>query len=123
MVQKLPSQEGSHGLLKRTTPSDRGLVELPRLTPHLGFHLIGDEQVVLVSETFDTLLRGRIHCDLMPLLDGGRTVQETVAALAPVDINRTIFSTGGSTAVDTAVRLAHFYQFCRGKPAKRQLIS
>ena len=83
MVQKLPSQEGSHGLLKRTTPSDRGLVELPRLTPHLGFHLIGDEQVVLVSETFDTLLRGRIHCDLMPLLDGGRTVQETVAALAP----------------------------------------
>ncbi|MCY3817405.1 MAG: aminotransferase [Gammaproteobacteria bacterium] len=48
---------------------------------------------------------------------------ETVAALAPADINRTIFSTGGSTAVDTAVRLAHFYQFCRGKPAKRHLIS
>ena len=48
---------------------------------------------------------------------------ETVAALAPSDINRTIFSTGGSTAVDTAVRLAHFYQYCRGKPAKRHLIS
>lgn len=48
---------------------------------------------------------------------------ETVAALAPADINRMVFSTGGSTAVDTAVRLAHFYQHCRGKPEKRHLIS
>ena len=39
--------------------------------------------MLLVSETFNTLLRGRIHCDLMPLLDGGRTVQEIAAALAP----------------------------------------
>ena len=39
--------------------------------------------MLLVSETFNTLLRGRIHCDLMPLLDGGRTVQKIAAALAP----------------------------------------
>ena len=83
MVEKRPVQGDSRGLLKRTTPSDRGLIESPLLTPHLGFHVIGDEQVLLVSEDFNTLLRGRIHCDLMPLLDGDRTVQEIVAALAP----------------------------------------
>ncbi len=83
MVEKLPSQGRSRGLLSRTTPSDRGLIELPRLTPHLGFHVIADEQVLLVSEAFNTLLRGRIHCALVPLLDGRRTVQEVAAALAP----------------------------------------
>ncbi|MCY3613406.1 MAG: TOMM precursor leader peptide-binding protein [Gemmatimonadetes bacterium] len=83
MVEKTPSQEGPRGLLKRTTPADQGLIELPRLTPHLGFHVVDDEQVLLVSETFNTLLRGRIHCDLMPLLDGGRSAQEIVVALAP----------------------------------------
>ncbi|MDE2805621.1 MAG: TOMM precursor leader peptide-binding protein [Gemmatimonadota bacterium] len=45
--------------------------------------MIDDEQVLLVSEAFNTLLRGRIHRALMPLLDGGRTVPEIVAALAP----------------------------------------
>ena len=83
MVDKLPSQGNSRGLLSRTTPSDRGLMELPVLTPHLGFHLIDGERVVLVSEVFNTLVRGRIHCELMPLLDGSRTVPEIVAALAP----------------------------------------
>jgi ribosomal protein S12 methylthiotransferase accessory factor len=83
MVEKQSSKGDSRGLLKRTTSADRGLIELPRLTPHLGFHMIEDGQVLLVSETFNTLLRGRIHCDLMPLLDGGRTVQGIAAELAP----------------------------------------
>ena len=83
MAEKRASQGGSRGLLKRTTAADRGVVELPRLTPHLGFHVIEDGQVLLVSETFDTLLRGRIHCDLMPLLDGRRTLPGIAAELAP----------------------------------------
>ena len=70
-------------MLKRTTPADRGLVEAPVLTPHLEFRPIGDGQVLLVSETFNTLLNGQIHCDLMPLLDGRRSHAEIAAALAP----------------------------------------
>jgi ribosomal protein S12 methylthiotransferase accessory factor len=68
--------------LKKTTPSDRGLIELPVLTPHLEFRLIGDGRVLLVSETFNTLLHGQIQCDLLPLLDGRRTRRDIAAALA-----------------------------------------
>ena len=70
-------------MLKRTTPADRGLIEAPLLAPHLEFQPIGDEQALLVSETFNTLLNGQIHCDLMPLLDGRRSHTEIAAALAP----------------------------------------
>ena len=70
-------------MLKLATPADRGLVEVPLLTPHLEYRLIGDGQLLLVSETFNTLLRGQIHCDLMPLLDGRRPSTEIAAALSP----------------------------------------
>lgn len=46
-----------------------------------------------------------------------------LAELAPGKVNRAIFSSGGSTAVDTAARLVRFYQSCRGLPKKRHLIS
>lgn len=46
-----------------------------------------------------------------------------IASLTPGDLNRVFFTTGGSTAVDTAVRLVNFYQNSRGKPEKRHLIA
>ncbi|MDG1282714.1 MAG: aminotransferase [Pseudorhodobacter sp.] len=46
-----------------------------------------------------------------------------LAALAPGDLNRVHFTTGGSTAVDTAYRMVHFYQSCRGQPQKTQVIA
>ena len=70
------------GILTGTTPADRGAVELPALSPHLQFRNIGDGQALLVSESFNTLLHGRLYCDLLPLLDGRRAQGEIVAALA-----------------------------------------
>ena len=46
-----------------------------------------------------------------------------LADLAPGPLNHVFFSTGGSTAVDTAYRLMQFYQSCRGKPEKRHVIA
>lgn len=46
-----------------------------------------------------------------------------LAELAPGSINHVFFTTGGSTAVDTAYRLIQYYQSCRGKPEKRHIIS
>lgn len=46
-----------------------------------------------------------------------------LAALAPGDLNRVHFTTGGSTAVDTAYRMIHFYQTCRGRPDKVQVVA
>ena len=46
-----------------------------------------------------------------------------LAALAPGRLNHVFFTCGGSTANDTAVRLAHYYQSRRGKRQKRHVIA
>ncbi|MDE0363497.1 MAG: TOMM precursor leader peptide-binding protein, partial [Rhodospirillaceae bacterium] len=69
------------GILTRTTPEDLGLVELPALTPHLQFRDIGERQTLLVSESFNTLLHGKLNRDLLPLLDGRHSRQAIVGAL------------------------------------------
>ncbi|NIB39937.1 aminotransferase [Pseudomaricurvus alkylphenolicus] len=48
---------------------------------------------------------------------------EKLAQLAPGNINHVFYSCGGSTAVDTAFRLIHYYQNCRGKHDKKHIIS
>ncbi|MDZ4094817.1 MAG: aminotransferase [Paracoccaceae bacterium] len=46
-----------------------------------------------------------------------------LAALAPGDLNRVHFTTGGSTAVDTAARMVQYYQSCMGRPEKSHLVA
>ncbi|GAB3112242.1 aminotransferase [Aestuariicella hydrocarbonica] len=46
-----------------------------------------------------------------------------LASLAPATLNHVFFTCGGSTAVDTAFRMIHYYQNCRGKHAKKHIIS
>ena len=70
-----------HGILIKTTPSDQALVKLPALAPHLRFHDIGEQQSLLVSESFNTLLHGKLYSNLLPLLDGRHGPEEIVAAL------------------------------------------
>ena len=53
--------------------TDSGQIERPVLAPHLEYRSIGAGQVLLVSETFNTLLHGQVYRDLLPLLDGCRS--------------------------------------------------
>ena len=46
-----------------------------------------------------------------------------IAEIAPGDLNRVLFTTGGSTAVDTAVRMVAFYQHARGYPDKTEIVA
>ena len=46
-----------------------------------------------------------------------------LAELAPGDLNRVHFTTGGSTAIDTAARMVQYYQSCMGRPEKGQLVA
>lgn len=46
-----------------------------------------------------------------------------LAELAPGDLNRVHFTTGGSTAVDTAVRMVGYYHHARGFPEKTDIVA
>jgi adenosylmethionine-8-amino-7-oxononanoate aminotransferase len=46
-----------------------------------------------------------------------------LAALAPGDLKHVFLTTGGSTAVDTALRFVHFYNNIRMRPDKKHIIS
>lgn len=46
-----------------------------------------------------------------------------LAELAPGPLNHVFFTCGGSTAIDTAFRMIHYYQNCRGKHDKKHIIS
>ncbi len=48
---------------------------------------------------------------------------ERLAEIAPGDLNNVFFTTGGSTAVDSALRFAFFYNNCLGRPEKKQIIA
>ena len=48
---------------------------------------------------------------------------QAIAAEAPGDLNHVFFTTGGSTAVDSALRFVQFYNNVRGKPEKKHIIS
>ena len=48
---------------------------------------------------------------------------ERLAEYAPGDLNHVFFTTGGSTAVDSALRFVFFYNNVLGRPEKKQIIS
>lgn len=59
------------------------------------------------------------HCTNEP----GSVLAAKIAELAPGDLNHVFYTCGGSTAVDSAIRLVHFYNNQRGKHNKKQIIS
>lgn len=46
-----------------------------------------------------------------------------IASLTPGDLNRVHFTTGGSTAIDSAYRMVQYYHHCRGTPEKVHVIA
>ena len=55
--------------------------------------------------------------------DAAALLAAKLAELAPGDLNRVHFTTGGSTAVDTAVRMVSFYHHARGNPDKTGIVA
>ena len=55
--------------------------------------------------------------------DPSARLASKLADLAPGDLNRVMFTTGGSTAVDTAVRMVAYVQSCLGHPGKTGIVA
>lgn len=55
--------------------------------------------------------------------DPSAQLAATISGLAPGDLNRVHFTTGGSTAVDTAVRMVSYYHHARGYPQKTDIVA
>lgn len=55
--------------------------------------------------------------------DVGSQLAKRVTEMTPGDLNWAFFTTGGSGAVDSAIRFAHFYNNMRGRPDKKITIS
>jgi len=48
---------------------------------------------------------------------------EKLAQLTPGSLNHVFYTTGGSTANDSAIRIIHYYNNLRGKPEKKKIIA
>ena len=55
--------------------------------------------------------------------DPSALLSRRLAEMAPGDINSVFFTTGGSSAVDSALRFAHFYNNLKGRPDKKLIIA
>lgn len=55
--------------------------------------------------------------------DPSTVLARKIADLAPGDLNNVFFTTGGSTAVDTAIRTMHFMNNSLGRPDKKIVIA
>ena len=50
-------------------------------------------------------------------------LSKIISEYAPGDLNNVFFTTGGSTAVESAIRFVHYYNNVRGMPEKKLIIS
>ena len=71
----------------------------------------------------DQVMRLSYHSPWNTASEPGALLAKKLADLAPGDLNTVFFTTGGSTAVDTALRFVHFYNNRLGRPDKKVVIS
>lgn len=79
------------------------------------------EMAVAIAEQAERLAFSNTFVDVTN--DPSARLAAKLAELAPGDLNRVHFTTGGSTAIDTAARLVWYYQSCRGQRQKTDLVA
>lgn len=79
------------------------------------------EMAEVIAEQAERLAFSNTFVDMTN--DSSALLAAKLASLAPGDLNRVHFTTGGSTAIDSAYRMVAFYQTCAGRPDKTQVIA
>lgn len=78
-------------------------------------------------EIAEAIYKSSLNLDYAPSFNFGHAASfelaERLTALAPGDLNRVFFTTSGSEAVDTALKIALTYQVSRGQAGKKMILS
>ena len=79
------------------------------------------EMATAIAEQVERLAFSNTFVDMTN--DPAARLAAKLADLAPGDLNRVHFTTGGSTAVDTAVRMVSYYHHANGNPQKTDIVA
>lgn len=78
-------------------------------------------------EIAEAIYKSSLNLDYAPSFNFGHAASfelaERLTALAPGDLNKVFFTTSGSEAVDTALKIALTYQVSRGQAGKKMILS
>jgi putrescine aminotransferase len=84
---------------------------------------IGHGRAEMAEAIADQALRLAYSSPWSTGTEPGALLAKKLADLAPGDLNNVFFTTGGSTAVDTAIRTMHYMNNNLGRPEKKIVIS
>ena len=72
----------ANSILRKRVAAERGVVAVPVLAPQIEWRRISSEQVLLVSESVNTVIRSPLYAALVPLLDGRHPADDLVTTLS-----------------------------------------
>ena len=83
----------------------------------------GHRREELARVMYDQAMQLSYNTPWYTMNEPSAVLAERLAAYAPGDLNHVFFTTGGSSAVESALRFMQFYNNVRGRPEKKMLLS
>jgi adenosylmethionine-8-amino-7-oxononanoate aminotransferase len=84
---------------------------------------IGHGRREMAEAIADQAVRLAYHSPWAFAAEPSAVLARKLAELSPGDLNTVFFTTGGSTAIDSALRFAQFYNNLRGRPGKKLFLA
>jgi adenosylmethionine-8-amino-7-oxononanoate aminotransferase len=84
---------------------------------------VGHRSEALARAMYDQAIELSYNTPWYTMNEPSALLAERLAAHAPGDLNHVFFTTGGSSAVETALRFMQFYNNVRGRPEKKLILS
>ena len=84
---------------------------------------VGHRRKELAEAMFEQAMALSYNSPWYTMSEPSALLAERIAAHAPGDLEHVFFTTGGSSAVESALRFMQFYNNVRGRPDKKKIIS
>lgn len=84
---------------------------------------LGHRRQELASAMYEQAMRLSYNTPWYTMNEPSAVLAERIAAAAPGDLGHVFFTTGGSSAVETALRFMQFYNNVRGRPERKMVLS